>query len=132
MPARLTAPALPRDGYGDAIFTRHDDGRITCDHADPRIRISDVLLHQIASGESAPEASLTLPDGTPCTTAPDTPQSLFGAVLTFTCSNRRLVYRITGWEPVWPGSEHGSYLAEWPETDHHATGLRRRDGAGQQ
>lgn len=108
---------LPCDGYGDATFTRHDDGTVTCDHADPRIRISDVVLHQIASGECASEASLTLPDGTLCMTAPDAPLVLAGAVLTLDCANRRLVYRITGWEPVWlegPG-QAGSYLAEWPD-----------------
>src|SRR5215467_12966062 len=94
-----TTLVLPRDGYGDATFTRHGDGTITCERADPRIRISDVLLHQIAAGEHAPAAVLTMPHGAPITGAPVMP--LIGAVLTFTCSNRHLVYRITGWEPLW-------------------------------
>jgi hypothetical protein len=116
-----TTLMLPSDGYGDVIFTRHDsDGggyRITCEHADPRIRISDVIVDQIASGGLVPEASMTLPDGTPATKAPGTPLSLLGAVITFACANRRLVYRITGWEPVWleGDAKRGSYLAEWPD-----------------
>jgi hypothetical protein len=107
---------LPREGYGDAVFTRHDDGTITCDHADPRIRISDVLLHQIASGETL-HTSLVLADGSPAHGKPAHPQDLFGAVLTMDCANRRLIYRITGWEPIWlEGDEWcGSYLAEWPD-----------------
>lgn len=115
-----TTLMLPRDGYGDAAFQTHyrDDGSryITCEHADPRIRISDVLLHQIAAGETGPEAVLTLPDGSPATGKPERPSDLFGAILTVTCANRNLVYRITGWEPVWlEGDEPGSYLAEWPD-----------------
>lgn len=116
-----TTLMLPHDGYGDAVFTRHaSDGgghRITCARADPRIRISDVIVDQLASGDLAPEASMTLPDGTPATEAPGTPLSLLGAVITFACANRRLVYRITGWEPVWleGDAKRGSYLAEWPD-----------------
>jgi hypothetical protein len=117
----------PAPGYGDATFTRHtrEDGSIyhTCDRADPRIRISDVLLHLIAeektdnrfAAEAVP-ATLTLPDGTLATARPERPEDWFGAVLDIDCANRHLVYRITGWEPVWledPGI--GSYLAEWPD-----------------
>jgi hypothetical protein len=108
-----TTLMLPRDGYGDATFTKHWNGDytrswITCDHADPRIRISDMLIDQIDRGE-IPEATLTLPD-------PVLPR-LRGAVITIDCENRRLVYRITGWEPVWleGDKECGSYLAEWPD-----------------
>jgi hypothetical protein len=110
----------PREGYSDVIFTRHwnagGGSTIICDHADPHIRVSDVVMGQIASGGLAPEASIALPDGTPVTEAPATPPALFGAILTFACSNRHLVYRITGWEPVWieGDSECGSYLAGWP------------------
>lgn len=114
-------------GYGDAIFTRHvrDDGTIyvTCDHADPRIRISDVLLHILAEGktddrfaEESGIATLTLPDGTSVNGKPERPSDWFGAVLRIDCVNRKLVYVITGFEPVWledPGI--GTYLAEWPD-----------------
>jgi hypothetical protein len=116
-----TTLMLPRDGYGDVIFNVEypgDGTRITtCAHADPRIRISDVIVDQLASGGLVPEASMTLPDGTPATKAPGTPLSLLGAVITFTCANRRLVYRITGWEQVWleGDAKRGSYLAEWPD-----------------
>lgn len=116
-----TTLMLPRDGYGDVIFNVEypgDGTRITtCAHADPRIRISDEVVDQLASGGLVPEASMTLPGGTPATAPPATPYSLIGAVITFACANRHLVYRITGWEPVWleGDSEHGSYLAEWPD-----------------
>ena len=111
-----TTLMLPRDGYGDATFTRHDDGSITCDRADPRIRISDVLLHQIASEGGGP-ARIILTGGSPASGKPERPEDLFGAVLTIDCANRRLIYRITGFEPVWLeyGEWSGSYLAEWPD-----------------
>lgn len=117
----MTTVVPPRDGYGDSVFQTHcrDDGNryITCEHADPRIRISDVLLHQIAAGEGDPGAVLTLADGRPPTGKPDRPADLFGAVLAFHCANRHLVYRITGWAPVWLEGDDlsGSYLAEWPD-----------------
>ena len=117
----------PTPGYGDATFTRHqrEDGSVyvTCDRADPRIRISDVLLHLVAEGNlddrfgaEAAIISLVLPDGSVATEKPERPEDWIGAVLTIDCENRRLIYRITGFEPVWledPGI--GSYLAEWPD-----------------
>jgi len=109
-------PVLPEDGYGDAVVTRHDDGTITCDRADPRIRISDVLLHMVVRGETL-HTSLVLADGSPAHGKPEWPEDLFGAALTIDCTDRRLIYRITGWEPVWlEGDEwSGSYLAAWPD-----------------
>jgi hypothetical protein len=116
MSYETTTLMLPADGYGDATFTRHDDGSITCEHADPRARISDELLHMVACGLTDPRASLMLADGTPARGVPGRPQDLFGAILTMDCANRRLIYRITGWEPIWlEGDSPGSYLAEWPD-----------------
>jgi len=110
---------MPRDAYGDAVFTQHwNDDRtqswITCDRADPRIRLSYTIAEQAAAGELVPAATLTLPSGEPVTAPPARPQDLVGAVLAIDCANRRLVYRITGWEPVWleGRQECGSYLAE--------------------
>jgi hypothetical protein len=117
-----TSFQLPRDGYGDAIFTKHwnedcTQSWITCDHADPRIRISDVVIDQILRGE-IPEGSLVLPgDARTVMTLPAARRDLIGAVLKINCANRVLIYRITGWEPVWleDSDECGSYLAEWPD-----------------
>jgi hypothetical protein len=109
----MTGPAA----YGDAVFTRHDDGSVTCDRADPRIRISDVLLNQVADGEGSLEATLTLPNGDAACSCLSRPDELIGTILRINCANRQLVYRITGFEHVWlqNGKWNGSYLAEWPD-----------------
>ena len=102
--------------YGDAVFTVLYDNEgnrtIRCDHADPRIRVSPVLVQRWHTGDLAatwPGA----PDPVSVRCAGTCP---IGDVITIDCVNRRLVYRITGSEPVWlEGDEPLTYLAEWPD-----------------
>lgn len=45
---------------GEAQLTRHSDGRVTVDHADPVIRVSQALLDNAAPGVVAEDGTLVL------------------------------------------------------------------------
>ena len=99
--------------YGDVTLTaiHAPDGHleaVRCDHADPRVGISPVLLAQWHVEESEwIRRIVTLRCADTCPV---------GDVITFNCINRRLVYRVTGTEPGWlEGSEPYAYVAEWPD-----------------
>lgn len=82
----------PWDRAGDCIMTRHADGILTVDQADPRILISAELFDELISGIGDPEVTVT------------------GDVLRIEASNRTVIYRIG--EKV-PGMR--AYYAEWPD-----------------
>ncbi len=122
---------MTTDGYGDAEFTtvyepgpvpRHRIG-VRCDRADPKIRISPVLIwnwhaDQDLPGKPPGKGYVRPFDavGTVQVACTGTSSCPIGDTLTINCTNRRLIYRITGSEPKWiEGDEPVTYLAEWPD-----------------
>jgi hypothetical protein len=86
---------LPRGQF--AVTAVGDGYRI--DRADPRVLISALLLDGIADH---PEPWAWL-DTSGCTT-------YMGALLRLTGTNRKVIYRITGWLP-----RIRAFIGEWPD-----------------
>lgn len=100
--------------YGNVTLTsiRDQSGNLTavrCDHADARIGISGPLLAQwhVEAGAEWLSRFLSIRHADTCP---------IGDIITMTCVNRRLVYRVLSAEPVWlEGDVPLTYIAEWPD-----------------
>lgn len=102
------------DAIGYAQFsTIYQDGQpvgARCDHADPRIRISVLIVEAWHGADNMAAAFVGTehhpPVNVQCMDAATCP---VGDVVILDCEPRRLVYRITGREG------ECCYIAEWPD-----------------
>lgn len=79
---------------GECVLTRIDDGPIWVDRADPRILITVDLLRDIQAAQIRDDTWASLVDG----------------VLTINGANRKVIYRLVGYD-----ARSNCHYAEWPD-----------------
>lgn len=81
--------------FGDCILTTLSDRRVHVDQADPRVRLSTRIIHDLRAGQVV--------HGSPYITLDDDLLRIDGV-------NRLVIYRLAGMT-----RDRSGYIAEWPD-----------------